>query len=579
MNKRNTLLYMTLSILVTATIFSCQRTIDKPSDDNNNNPKLDTANSTWADRLYDSVYLYAREIYYWYDQLPAYENFLPRQYKTNDTLAGLEEELFQITRYPKDGAGNLYEQAYGYDDHGKLVKVNTFAKYSYIMRTADARNGGAVSQIVVNEDFTRKLKMTLDGKENDFGFRMAFMPAEFTYGTPDSIDAEKTDPKENVAFVRYVTKGSPAYHAGLRRGMYITKINNVSATFDNVNSIEAAFKSGSMKVTTYKPSTKKEKTFNLKKQLYSFDPFIKDTVITQTSSNKGVTKKIGYAAYKSFTDYDSSSKAPMQKVINRFVAAGVQDIVIDLRFNGGGSVETAEKFINYLAPSSANGQVMMVTYYNTLLQTKKATILKNLPQRDNDDKPIPGKSYFDYNYSEQGNTYPIKKASALSLPRIYFIVSSSSASASELVINSLRPYMDVTLIGAAFSDDGKRTYGKPVGFFEVIIGPEKKSFSMWISNFETKNANGDGNYYAGMETDAQAFDDIRYDLGNPQERSFRQAIRYILGDMQYTPPVSAARFGGAVKATAREQNSMFGARGITVGEITTIHDMVVEPRK
>lgn len=116
------------------------------------------------------------------------------------------------------------------------------------------------------------------------------------------------------------------------------------------------------------------------------------------------------------------------RVSNRFVNYGVTDVVIDLRYNGGGYVSVAEKFANFLVKSSANGQVMM-------------------------------KQEFNDKYKSWNSTETFKKLGSLNINRIYFIVSKSTASASELLINNLKPYMDVVLLGQT------STYGKPVGYF------------------------------------------------------------------------------------------------------------------
>lgn len=568
MIKTHKFLLTAILLMVILTIFSCKKVVDKLPE---TEAKLDTANSTLVDRYYDSVYLYALQTYYWYNKLTAYEKFLPRKYKTADTIKGLSNEIFAFTRLAiNPSAGKSYEQAVDYDSDGNEVDDNEYAKYSYLMYTKNTRNGGIESSrpVIFDNDFTKKMKMTLDGKENSLGFTIGFIPVRNTYPTVDSIHSANKD--SVVTFVRLVTKNSPAYHAGLKRGDLISKINGKSLNYDNnLNEIIAALNADNISLTTYKPSTATEKTLSFNKKLYQFDPFFKDTVITVNN------KKIGYFAYKSFTDYDSSSKAPFEKIINRLTSEGINDLVVDLRYNGGGAVYTAANIIDYLAPSSANGRVMMTNYYNDLLQTKKATILKNLPQRDDNDNPIAGKTYFDYDYSVNGNTDHITKQGSINLTNIYFIVSSSTASASEMLINSLKPYMNVKLIGASFSDYAKHTYGKPIGFFEIRVGP----FSMWISNFETKNANGSGEYYAGINTDDQAFDDVRYDFGNPNERCFRQAIRYIIGDMNYTPPVSGSLRSGSIRSNPADISSMKGVFGIPLGEVTPIRDMVIDPGK
>src|SRR5690606_23966747 len=126
-------------------------------------------------------------------------------------------------------------------------------------------------------------------------------------------------------------------------------------------------------------------------------------------------------------------------------------------------------------------------------------------------------TYYDLDYSLDKNTTRISKQGAFNtgnnISNIYFIVSKSTASAAELLINSLKPYYNVVLIGAAFNDNGTVTYGKPIGFFELRLGV----YSAFLSSFETKNAQGVGGYYSGLSTQYQKFDDVRYDFGDPNE--------------------------------------------------------------
>lgn len=558
------------------TFFSCKKVVDKIPDDSRPNPTpvapLDTAGSTLMERYYDSVFLYAKQIYCWNEQLPSYSSFLPRQYKTNDTITGLDREIFAITRYAINPATKKsYEQSLEFNSQtGKWEDYNANAKYSYIMKTRDAYNGGVSGNIVFNNDYAKKLKMTLDGKENGLGFIIAFIGAKLTKGTADSI-VPLSNPDSTLMLVRYVTTGSPAYHKGIKRGDIIAKINNRALTYENnLNEIFDALEANDITLTIFKPSTNTYKTVSINKELYTFNPVFKDTVVAIEG------KKIGYIAYKSFTEYDKNSKQPLLKAFQRFASEGIQDLVIDLRYNGGGYVNTAANFIGMVAPASADGKVGFTNHYNTMMQQGKATILKNQPQRDDNDHPIPGKTFFDYDWGVASNTDYITKIGAVNaLPKVYFIVSSHTASSSELLINSLKPYMETVLIGTVFNDDGKRTYGKPVGFFEVRIG----AYSMWISNFVTKNAQGVGDYFAGMPTNYQAFDDIRYNFGDPRERAFREAIRKILGNEQYTPPITMSKRAGIVRSAYPEAPPQV-FRGVgSVGEVTPIHDMVVKPKR
>src|SRR5690606_17262554 len=146
------------------------------------------------------------------------------------------------------------------------------------------------------------------------------------------------------------------------------------------------------------------------------------------------------------------------RVFNRFSAAGVDGLIVDLRYNGGGYVATAEYMANLIAPATLTGRTMFSERFNESMQQGRVDILKN--------QPVSGTryTYADYDYSEAANTYTFtKNGGPASVSSVVFIVTGETASASELLINSLAPHMDVKLVGAT-------TFGKPVGFFPLKIG-------------------------------------------------------------------------------------------------------------
>ena len=148
--------------------------------------------------------------------------------------------------------------------------------------------------------------------------------------------------------------------------------------------------------------------------------------------------------------------------MNNFASQNVSDIVIDLRYNGGGYVSVQEKLADYLAPASANGSVMMKETYNDKHQ--------------------------DYN-----TTLYFNKTGPLNPNHILFIVTQSTASASELLINNLKPYMDVKLIGPDNTD------GKPVGFFPISAG----DWYVFPVSFRSTNSVNNGGYFDGFTPDAR----------------------------------------------------------------------------
>jgi hypothetical protein len=109
------------------------------------------------------------------------------------------------------------------------------------------------------------------------------------------------------------------------------------------------------------------------------------------------------------------------------------------------------------------------------------------------------------------------KKGALNLNRIFFIVSSSTASASELLINSLKPYMNVVLVGPS------KTHGKPVGYFPIPVG----NWYILPVSFLTVNKNGEGNYYGGLSLNNQVADGMDKDWGDLDEASLASTMSYI----------------------------------------------------
>ena len=105
----------------------------------------------------------------------------------------------------------------------------------------------------------------------------------------------------------------------------------------------------------------------------------------------------------------------------------------------------------------------------------------------------------------------------MNLSRVFFIVTANTASASELLINNLRPYLDVKLVGPTATD------GKPVGFFPVPVG----DWYVFPVSFRSTNASGTGNYFNGFTPNSIVGDGLDKDWGNTSESCLASAIKYI----------------------------------------------------
>ncbi|WP_156166675.1 S41 family peptidase [Pedobacter sp. BMA] len=474
-----------VSTLILATIgigfiMSCKKTSVTPEVTTTTTTTTTTAVSgTRAELTKDSIFLYAKELYYWNSSLPTYEVFKPRAFASNDA------ELYAMTQYSLDPTtGKPYE----------YVSTSSEPKYSFFDYTSTTGSTGV-------------LKADLNGTSTDYGFSVM-------YNT-------KTDLR-----VKYVYPNSPAALQGLTRGCQITSINGrTDLTYDTalipfLNS--AIFGTNASVRLTFTDLNKVSKSVVVTSANYTVNPILYTHVYTVG------TKKVGYIVFNSFTNNVTSA---LSTTFSDFASQGVTELVVDLRYNGGGYVSTATQISNLAVPAGKTGTTMFTYYYNSYLQgltttaARKASILVHQPLLDAAGKlqtfttGVNGKyaTYADLNYlpTASDNIEKFAKSGSLDLSRIYFLVTGSTASASELTINNLRPVLDVKIIGTT-------TYGKPVGFFPVRI----ENFDMYIPEFETKNQAGTGGYYSGLTPDKEAYEDLTKAWGDESETLLYYALLY-----------------------------------------------------
>jgi carboxyl-terminal processing protease len=395
----------------------------------------------------DSIFLYAKQVYLWNDALPTYQEFNPRKYtQYSNELDNYNSELFDITQYKINPAtGNPYE----FISTGVL-----FPKYSYITDESSNNPSRSASLPIVSQ-------VSLEGVGTDFGIALSAVGSTNSY----------------QVYIRYVSPGSAAANNGLTRGDILTKVNErtLGSNFaSDQNFINSAFDQSRITLVGRK-SNGATFTRALTKMTYNSSPVYKDTVVTVGG------KKIGYLAFARFSNL-SNAQGPLNSAFTEFANNGVTNLVVDLRYNGGGYVSTAEEMANLIAPSSVNGKVMFTEYFNPTMQNGQATILRNQPLKDANGRLQYSNgrlvTYYDVDYSVAENTYEFqKKGSLTGVTNVVFIVTDNTASASELVINVLKPYINVKLVGST-------SYGKPVGFFPITID----RYDVYYSMFESRNS-------------------------------------------------------------------------------------------
>lgn len=295
-------------------------------------------------------------------------------------------------------------------------------------------------------------------------------------------------------FVSFVFKEAPAGKDGWERGWEIIEINGKPIASYKNSSGRYDFQLGpsdpgiSNTFTFRLPDGSTTTRTNVKAEYQS------NSVLDRRVFEEG-GKKVGYWAYQSFRATSGLTPTRSQEVQNSmefFQNQGINELIIDLRYNGGGSVAVAEQILNYLIQSSNTGKVMYTNKLNSLKFSLNET----------------------ENFNKIGN---------LALNRVIFITSRGSASASELVINSLEPYMEVVLIG-------DNTFGKPVGSFPL----SRYSRTLQTNNvelvpitFAIANSQGKAEYFEGFPANFLVGDSPQFNWGDPRDLRLAAALQYI----------------------------------------------------
>lgn len=279
--------------------------------------------------------------------------------------------------------------------------------------------------------------------------------------------------------VRYVEPQSPAATAGLKRGDIIASANTRLAA-DLITSKDFSVLTPANvgdRLDLQIDSGSGPRTVTLTAATFDLTPVSSNQVLTLPNGSKA-----GYVLLK---DFISQADAPLTSVLADFRAQRATELIIDLRYNGGGLLSTSNLLASLVAGSTAGGQVFTQLNRNARNQAANAT-------------------------------FRLVNAPAPTFGRVVVLTGARTCSASELLVNGLKPYVNVITVGAT-------TCGKPFGFYPV----DHCGSTFSAVNFETVNGAGQGRYYTGIAPTCPAADDFKGVLGTAAEGLTAVAVEYL----------------------------------------------------
>ncbi len=328
--------------------------------------------------------------------------------------------------------------------------------------------------------------------------------AYYTSGSSAGFGFRLTSDGSSTLTVAESFEGGNALQAGIDRGTQILAIGTSSSDLRDVSTlfstqgsagVQAALgpdTSGTTRVLRVRDPNGTVRTVTLAKSDFTLTP-VSSRYGAQILTDPNGGGRVGYVNLRTFID---TADPALRSAFANFKAQGIDKVIVDLRYNGGGLVSIAVLFGNLLGGARASTDVFAYTSFR--------------PEKSANDKVD--------RFAPQPES--------IAPTRIAFIGTRSTASASELVINGMIPYLRANL-GLI----GTNTYGKPVG--QVAIDKAECDDRLRVIAFATQNANRQGSYFNGLASNVEAScaagDDLSQPLGDVREASVRAALDFVAG--------------------------------------------------
>lgn len=318
----------------------------------------------------------------------------------------------------------------------------------------------------------------------------------------DYITVKEQSTGQVIGIIKLVLNESPASRAGLKRGDYINKINGKPLTEANAQALQQEILS-----STHFQLGLAELSNNTWVDMRSVDIntgiILDQSAISKVIENDG--KRIGYLY---FQDFNPGLANSLSSVFKGFKSAGITEFILDLRYNSGGQVAEAASLCAMIAPGITYDK-LFITYKGNRNGGVKTESIGSAATFD---------GTVNFNTLLQNN---------LSLTRIFILGTGATASASEVIINNLKPYMQVVLIG-------EKTRGKDEASFRIFDArvPKKVQWEIHPIVYKLFNALGNGGYSSGITPDITINELASLpllQLGEPADPLIKAAIARITG--------------------------------------------------
>ncbi len=390
------------------------------------------------------------------------------------------QDVYTLEERARDGLYDLMKYVYLWYNTMPTVKASDFAGPEQILEALRYKPTDRWSFVTDYESFIASMQGSFVGH----GIRMSL------------------DPANNVRVVS-LYEGSDLWPKGVRRGWIVKEINGtliapifISGNNTAYNDLMGPATAGITNTFKFVNPDGQELTYSSTKASFTINSVTASKILDLPGG------KTGYLCFETFIE---PSEQELNEAFANFKANNVTDLIIDLRYNTGGYMDIAQQLSSLVLTWDDTTKVCYKLTYNSLVGPE---------------------------WNESYNF--VRTESPLGLDRVVFITTRSSASASEVVINSLKPYVDVKIVGDT-------THGKPAGMniwgfpfpsqsdpnpdYEYVFAP---------ITFEYLNSMNEGRFYEGMVPDVRAADDITHDFGDPQEASLSAAIGVLNGTKSAT---------------------------------------------